>query len=103
MAWGRKKRGGRKEPVFGGFAASLAELRLNPLDRVTVADDTPAKRGAPRKTASSGSGGSRERKPPPDRKSRTGRAKKRMRLRLSRLVYWGAVLALWAAIAIVGV
>jgi penicillin-binding protein 1A len=103
MAWGRKKRGGRKEPVFGGFAASLAELRLNPLDRVTVADDMPAKRTAPRKAASSGGGGSRERKPAPDRKSRTGRAKKRMRVRLSRLVYWGAVLALWAAIAIVGV
>lgn len=103
MAWDRKKRGGRKEPVFGGFAASLAELRLNPLDRVTVADDMPAKRTAPRKAASSGGGGSRERKPAPDRKSRTGRAKKRMRVRLSRLVYWGAVLALWAAIAIVGV
>ena len=102
MVWARKKRGGRKEPVFGGFAASLAELRLNPLDRVTVADDKPARRTAPRKAASSGSDGSRERKPP-DRKNPKGRAKKRTRVRLSRLVYWGAVLALWAAIAIVGV
>jgi penicillin-binding protein 1A len=102
MAWGQKKRGGRKEPVFSGFAASLAELRLNPLDRITVADDRPARRATSRKTAGSGGGGSSERKPPPDR-NRKGRTKKRMRVRLSRLLYWGAVLALWAVIAIVGV
>jgi penicillin-binding protein 1A len=101
MAWGRKKRGGRKEPVFSGFAASLAELRLNPLDRVSIADDKPAKRGAPRKAANAGGDGSRERKPPPERRSRKGRGKKR-RLSLYRLVYWGAVLGLWAAIAVVG-
>jgi penicillin-binding protein 1A len=38
MAWGRKKSGGRKEPRFG-LAASLAELRLSPEDRVTVGDE----------------------------------------------------------------
>jgi penicillin-binding protein 1A len=38
MAWGRKNSGGRREPMFG-LAASLAELRLGPQDRVTVADD----------------------------------------------------------------
>src|SRR6185437_8946707 len=103
MAWGKKKRGGRKEPVFSGFAASLAELRLNPLDRVTVADDKPAKRAAPRKAANSDSDGPRERKPPPDKKSRKSRAKRRAPLNLYRLFYWGAVLGLWAAIAIVGV
>ena len=102
MAWGRKKRGGRKEPVFSGFAASLAELRLNPLDRVSVADDKPAKRSAPRKAASSDSDGPRERKPPPERRSRKGRGKRR-RINLYRLFYWGAVLGLWGAIAIVGV
>ncbi|WP_439923617.1 transglycosylase domain-containing protein [Nitrobacter sp. JJSN] len=102
MVWGRKKRGGRKEPVFSGFAASLAELRLNPLDRITVADDKPARRAAPRKAAGPGSDGSRERKPSPDR-NRKGRAKKRTSVRLSRLFYWGAVLALWGAIAIIGV
>jgi penicillin-binding protein 1A len=102
MVWARKKRGGRKEPVFSGFAASLAELRLNPLDRITVADDKPARRAAPRKAAGGpGHDGSRERKPPPDR-NRKGRTKKRTRIRLSRLVYWGAVLALWAGIAVVG-
>ncbi|OJU24226.1 MAG: penicillin-binding protein [Nitrobacter sp. 62-13] len=98
MGWGRKKRRGRKEPVFSGFAASLAELRLNPLDRITVADDTPAKRAAPRKAAGSGGGGSR--KPSSDR---NGKGRKRRRVRLSRVVYWGAVLSLWAAIAVVGV
>jgi penicillin-binding protein 1A len=96
MALGRKKRGGRKEPVFSGFAASLSELRVNPLDRITIADDKPAGRAAPRKAAGPG-----ERKPPPDR-NRKGRTKKRTRVRLSRLLYWSAVLALWAAIAIVG-
>ncbi|MBS0530078.1 MAG: penicillin-binding protein 1A [Proteobacteria bacterium] len=100
MAVGKKKRGGRKEPVFSGFAASLAELRLNPLDRVSVADDKPAKRDATRK--SSGNGPS-ESKPPPDGKGRKARTKRRARLNLYRLFYWGAVLGLWAAIAIVGV
>ncbi|ABE61127.1 Penicillin-binding protein 1A [Nitrobacter hamburgensis X14] len=104
MVWGRKKkRGGRKEPVFGGVAASLAELRLNPLDRITVADDKPASRAAPRKAAGPGGDGSRERKPSQNRKGRKGRARKRTRGRLSRLFYWGAVLALWGGIAIVGV
>ncbi|HEU4804937.1 MAG TPA: transglycosylase domain-containing protein, partial [Nitrobacter sp.] len=104
MVWGRKKkRGARKEPVFSGFAASLAELRLNPLDRITVADDKPARGAAPRKTAGPGDNGSRERRPSQNRKGGKGRAKKRARGRLSRLCYWGAVLALWAAIAIVGV
>ncbi|WP_319798521.1 PBP1A family penicillin-binding protein [Nitrobacter sp.] len=99
MGWGQKKRGGRKEPVFSGFAASLAELRLNPLDRVTVAEDAPAKRATPRK-ATSANGGSH--KPSPDRNSK-GRTKKRRRARLSRVFYWGAVLSLWAAIAVIGV
>ncbi|MEN3289479.1 MAG: penicillin-binding protein, partial [Bradyrhizobium sp.] len=41
MAWGRKKGGGRKEPRFG-LAAAMADLRLDPKDRIQVAeDDTP--------------------------------------------------------------
>ena len=40
MAWGRKKSGGRKEPVFG-LSAALAELRLGPQDRI-AADGKPA-------------------------------------------------------------
>ena len=98
MAWGQKKRSGRKEPVFSGFAASLSELRINPLDRVTIADDKPpASRARPRKAAAPNTEGPR--RPPGDRK---GRTKKRGRARLSRLFYWGAVLALWAVIAVVG-
>ncbi len=98
MAWGQKKRSGRKEPVFSGFAASLSELRINPLDRVTIADDKPPDRRArPRKAAAPNTEGPRR---PPGEGGR--RAKKRTRARLSRLFYWGAVLALWAVIAVVG-
>ena len=39
MAWGRKKSGGRTEPLFG-LAAAMADLRLSPLDRIG-AGDTP--------------------------------------------------------------
>lgn len=100
MAWGQKKRSGRKEPVFSGFAASLSELRLNPLDRITIADDKPARRTPPRKKgAAPRSDGPR--KPTPG--GRKGRAKKRTRGSFSRLFYWSAVLALWAVIAVVGV
>ena len=48
MAWGRKKSGGRREPMFG-LPASLAELRLGPQDRVTIADDKPKSKTAKRK------------------------------------------------------
>ncbi len=42
MAWGRKKSGGRKEPRFG-LAAALADLRLDPKDRIPAAGDKPKK------------------------------------------------------------
>ena len=44
MAWGRKKGGGRKEPLFG-LPAALADLRLSPSDRVPGGgdDDKPAR------------------------------------------------------------
>ena len=42
MAWGRKKSGGRKEPRFG-LAAALADLRLDPKDRIPTADSKPKK------------------------------------------------------------
>src|SRR5207253_9162813 len=95
MAWGRKKSGGRREPMFG-LAASLSELRLGPQDRVTVADDKSKSKGSKRKAC--------EPDPPRDRKPR-GRSgsKRRSRGVLYRLFYWGAVLGLWAGIALVGV
>src|SRR4051794_12133761 len=98
MAWGRKKSGARREPMFG-LAASLSELRLGPQDRVTVADDKPKAKTSKAKA--------READPPRERKPRAGRGGKRKSARppgaLYRLFYWGAVLGLWAVIAIAGV
>src|SRR5712675_1906454 len=103
MAWGRKKSGGRREPQFG-LAASLAELRLGPQDRVTTDDDeTPTKPSAKRKPSDTDDEAPRERKPRPSRASRKRRSKTRTRIGLYRLCYWGAVLGLWAVIAVVGV
>ena len=84
MAWGKKK-SGRKEPSFG-LAASLADLRVSPQDRVRVAEDRP-KRAAKPKAA-----------PSPRRPKRSGTA----RVWAKRAAYWSAVLALWGAIAAIG-
>src|SRR3954451_10677799 len=99
MAWGRKKTNGRREPMFG-LAASLSELRLGPQDRVTVADDKPKAKAS--KTRA------RDPDPPRERKPHGGRGGKRKSARPARgmlytLFYWGAVLGLWAGIAVVGV
>src|ERR1700681_516703 len=107
MAWGRKKSGGRKEPRFG-LAASLAELRLSPEDRVTVGDEddeneTPKKPSAKRKARDADDDAPRERKPRPTPVSRTRKSKTRSPIGISRLFYWAAVLGLWGVIAVVGV
>src|SRR5450432_233371 len=102
MAWGRKKGGGRKEPQFG-LAASLSELRLGPKDRVTTADDDRPKKSPRRKTADSDDDAPRERKPRANRGGGKRRSKARARGLIGRLFYWGAVLGLWAGIAVVGV
>ncbi|MBR1153944.1 transglycosylase domain-containing protein [Bradyrhizobium sp. JYMT SZCCT0428] len=102
MAWGRKKSGGRKEPQFG-IAAALSELRLSPQDRVTVSEDKPKKSSAKRKPESDDDETPRERKPRADRSGAKRRTKSRGGFRIGRLFYWGAVLGLWAAIAVVGV
>ena len=102
MAWGRKKSGGRREPQFG-LAASLAELRLGPQDRVAGNDETPKKPSPKRKTGDADNDAPRERKPRANRGGGKRRSKGRARSGLYRLVYWGAVLGLWAAIAAVGV
>jgi penicillin-binding protein 1A len=101
MAWGRKKSGGRKEPRFG-LAAALADLRLDPKDRIPAANDKP------KKTARRRAGEDDEPPPPRERRVKEKRGNKRRsssrgRFGLSRLIYWGAVLGLWGAIAIVGV
>ena len=93
MAWGRKKSGGRKEPRFG-LAAAMADLRLDPKDRIPAAEDKP-KKSAKRKVDDDDDDAPPA---PPERKSRVSksgakrRAKSPGRFRLRRLVYWGAVL-----------
>jgi penicillin-binding protein 1A len=100
MAWGRKKSGGRKEPLFG-LAASLSELRLGPQDRA-AADERP-KKSTKRKSDDDDDGPPRERKPRATKSGAKRRAKSRGRFGIGRLFYWGAVLGLWAAIAVIGV
>jgi penicillin-binding protein 1A len=103
MAWGRKKSGGRREPQFG-LAASLSELRLGPQDRIASADDeTPKKPSPKRKVPDPDDDAPRERKPRARRSGGKRRSRKRARGGLYRLLYWGAVLGLWAAIGLVGV
>src|SRR3954465_14866960 len=102
MALGRKKRGGRKEPQFG-LAAAVSDLRLTPQDRVPPAEEDKPKKAAPRRKAEDSPdepppGGKQGASPPPAKR----RSRSAPRLRLGRLVYWGAVLGLWAAIAAVG-
>jgi penicillin-binding protein 1A len=103
MAWGRKKGGRRREPQFG-LGASLAGLRLGPQDRVPAAEDRPMKSSSRRKASDDNDDDEpRESRSRKSRGSSRRRAKTRGRSRISRLFYWGAVLGLWAAIAIVGV
>jgi penicillin-binding protein 1A len=99
MAWGRKKGGGRREPQFG-LAASLAELRLSPQDRVADTDDRPKK--STRNTDDTDDDAPRARKPRASRSNKR-KSKGRARSTLGRLIYWGAVLGLWAVIALAGV
>ncbi len=102
MAWGRKKSGGRKEPLFG-LPAALADLRLSPEDRIPAAGDKPKKSSAKRKAEDADDEPARERKPRAARSGSRRRAKSRGRFSIGRLFYWGAVLGLWAAIAVIGV
>ena len=102
MAWGKKKSGGRKEPQFG-LGAALSELRLGPQDRVPGGDDDKPKKSPKRKASETDDDAPRERKPRASRASSKRKSKSRVRSGLGRLVYWGAVLGLWAVIAVVGV
>src|SRR6202171_1540956 len=101
MAWGQKTSGGRREPQFG-LAASLAELRLGPQDRVAGNDETPKKLSPKRKTGDADNDAPPERKPRATRGAAKRKSKPRRGLPIGRLFYWGAVLGLWGAIAVVG-
>lgn len=102
MAWGKKKSGGRKEPQFG-LGAALSELRLGPQDRIPGGDDDKPKKSPKRKASETDDDAPRERKPRASRAGSKRKSKSRARSGLGRLVYWGAVLGLWAVIAVVGV
>jgi penicillin-binding protein 1A len=111
MAWGRKKKGGRKEPLFG-LAAGLSDLRLTPQDRIPNGEEEKPKKAASRRKADERKAEQidddddpppRERKPGAGRGGARRRAKSRSRASLARLFYWTAVLGLWGAIAAVGV
>jgi penicillin-binding protein 1A len=102
MALGRKKGGGRKEPLFG-LPAALAELRLTAADRIAATDDKPKKSSAKRPSDDGDDDAPRERKPAASRSGSRRRSKSRGKFGIGRLVYWGAVLGLWGAIALVGV
>lgn len=105
MALGWKKNGGRKEPRFEG-GASLDGLRLNAWDRVGNSEDEAPKRRSTLDDTSDDDEPPRERRPRKTRaQTRKDKKKSRQRSRtgFGRLVYWGTVLGLWAAIAGVGV
>jgi len=112
MAWGRKKSGGRKEPLFG-LPAALSDLRLSPEDRVPGGDDRPRKSDKKSDTTKTAKRRREEidddDEPPVERKPRVSRSESKRRskarggMSIGRLVYWGAVLGLWGAIAAVGV
>lgn len=99
-----KKKGGRKEPLFG-LPAALADLRLTAADRIPGGEDKPkksAKSPAKRKSDDAGDEPARE-KPQPSRSGAKRRSRSRIGAGLGRLVYWGAVLSLWGVIAVIGV
>ena len=110
MALGRKKKSGRKEPKFDG-AASLDNVRLNPWDRVGGPEDDddvrPKRRAKSRPVDDDEDDAPREPRPrktrASGRKESKAKAKGRARSGFGRLVYWGAVLGLWAIIAGAGV
>ncbi|MEA2988697.1 MAG: penicillin-binding protein, partial [Alphaproteobacteria bacterium] len=88
MAVGRRKLAVRREPVFDAAAPAPTGSRD---DRAAANDDSPAAK-PPRAKPASGR-----------RRRRSGRGGGRGGSILRRMVYWGAVLGLWALIAVVSV
>jgi penicillin-binding protein 1A len=107
MAWGRKKGGVRKEPQFG-LGASLAELRLSLRDRIAAFDEEKPNKPSARRKVIEDDEDDEDEAPPRERRPRASRAGRKRRSGsrargMFRLLYWGAVLGLWGAIATVGV
>ncbi len=104
MARGRKQSGGRKEPRFG-LAAAMADLRLDPKDRIPAREDAPKKSTVKRKPVEADDEDEapvRESKPRPS-KALPARGKSRWRMSFGRMFYWAVVCGLWGLIALVGV
>ncbi|UFZ02366.1 penicillin-binding protein 1A [Bradyrhizobium ontarionense] len=108
MARGRKQSGGRKEPRFG-LAAAMADLRLDPKDRIPAGEDAPKKSAAKRKPVEPDDDDdvpAREPKAAPKAappKPKPSRGKSRWGLSIGRMFYWALVSGLWGVIALVGV
>jgi penicillin-binding protein 1A len=103
--WGRRKARGRKEPRFD-FASSLSHLRLTIEDRllpVFGADQGTTKPSMSKRRQDDDEDDAPEPKPRTEKKKKRGRRGKSSRVRLGRLIYWGAVLGLWGLIAVGGV
>src|SRR5262245_12013246 len=111
--WGRKKRGGRKEPLFG-LASAITDLRLTWQDRIAAISDEPPGKTTSKNTSKTASRGKpkydpddEDEDPPPRERKPKGAAKPRSgapgRFSFGRLVYWCMVLGRWGAFAIVGV
>lgn len=100
MGSARRNGSGRREPRFGP-SSSLDELRLGADDRVRTSEEDKPKRRRAAPADDDGDEPPRERKP----KKSAGKShgKRGSNLKLGRLVYWGAVLGLWAVIGVVGV
>lgn len=97
-----KKKGGRKEPLFG-LPAALADLRLTAADRIPNAEDKPKRSSSKRKSDTSDDEPPRERKAQASRSGAKRRSRSRIGAGVGRMVYWGAVLSLWGVIAVIGV
>ena len=88
-----------------GLAAALSELRLSPADRIPGAGGSASKKSSRAKSDDIDDDEEelpRERKPRVSRSVAKRRSKSRGGRSIGRLVYWGAVLGLWGAIATVG-
>jgi len=107
MAWGRKKGGGRKEPRFG-LAAAMADLRLDPKDRIPSADDDTPKKAMPKRKVviddddEDDAPPPREVKPRPAKKAKPG-SRSKIGMSVGRMAYWALVCGIWGVIALVGV
>jgi penicillin-binding protein 1A len=95
---GRRKGSVRREPKFD-VGVPNRELRADPHDRLPGSDD--AERRAS-KRAPARAGAAKPASPKPQTKSGGKPGRGRRRSLLGRLVYWGVVLTLWAAIAGIG-